>query len=115
MLNLVHPVTVSLHQHVFFLFSPSNLDKTGFQRIVFELAFQEDSQTPPESLIWLGIECVIDAPKLCSLIFSSTRRRQFFLAITPLNLRQFWIPDSKTDLDQLDKDLAEKTCCAGAK
>ena len=36
-LIITHPVKVSLHQHVLLL-SPSNLDETRFQRIVFKLA-----------------------------------------------------------------------------
>ena len=45
----------TLHQLVP-LFSPSNLDEIEFQRIVSELACQEDSKTPPGNLIWSKIE-----------------------------------------------------------
>ena len=48
------------------MFSTSNLDETGFQRTVSELADQEDSKTPPESLIWSEIEGVIEATTFCS-------------------------------------------------
>ena len=36
------------------------------------------NRTPPVSLIWSKIELVIEAIKLCSLIFSKTRSRQGF-------------------------------------
>ena len=35
-------------------FSPSNLGKIGYQRIVLKSACHEDSKTPPTCLIWLS-------------------------------------------------------------
>ena len=46
---------ISLQQH-FLMFFSSNLDETGFQRTVSEIADQEDSKTPPGNLIWSEIE-----------------------------------------------------------
>ena len=66
---MIHSGAVSLQQYVP-LFSLPNLNEIDFPIKVSELAWQEDSKTPPESLIWSKIELVIEAIKLSSLIFS---------------------------------------------
>ena len=115
-------MAVSLHRYVP-LFSLPNLNKIGFQIKVFELAWQEDSKTPPESLIWSKIELVIEAIKLCSLIFSKTRSRQGFCGSQFLHQilvkfafqGVFWncLDEQILKLTlgfQWNQDLAEKTC-----
>ena len=116
---------ISLQQH-FLMFFSSNLDETGFQRTVSEIADQEDSKTPPGNLIWSEIEWVIEALKSCSLIFSSTRSRQGFCGNQLLHQilvnfgfqGVFWNRLDEQNLkltlgSQLDQDLAErkKRCC----
>ena len=113
----------TLHQLVP-LFSPSNLDEIEFQRIVSELACQEDSKTPPGNLIWSEIEWVIEALKSCSLIFSSTRSRQGFCGNQLLHqiLVNFGFQGvfrnrldeqilKLTLVSQFYLDLDEKNCC----
>ena len=53
--KIIQYYQISLQQH-FLMFFSSNLDETGFQRTVSELADQEDSKTPPGNLIWSEIE-----------------------------------------------------------
>ena len=122
-LIILQQYPISLQQH-FLMFSSSNLAETGFQRTVSELACQEDSKTPPGSLIWSEIEGVIDAPKSCSLIFSTTRSRQGFCGNQLLHQilvnfgfqGVFWNRLDEQNLkltlgSQLDQDLVEKNCC----
>ena len=114
---------ISLQQH-FLMFFSSNLDETGFQRTVSEIADQEDSKTPPGNLIWSEIEWVIEALKSCSLIFSSTRSRQGFCGNQLLHqiLVNFGFQGvfqnlldeqilKLTLVSQFHQDLVEKNCC----
>ena len=116
-------MAVSLQQLVP-LFSLSNLDEIGNPRSVLESAHQDDSKTPPGSQNWPRFDGVIEATKLCSLIFSSTRSIQDFFGNQLLHQilvnfgfqGVFWnrLDEQilKLTLDfQWDQDLAEKTCC----
>ena len=67
------------------LFSLSNLYEIGNPRSVLESAHQDDSKTPPGSQNWPRFDRVIEATKLCSLIFSSTRSIQDFFGNQLLN------------------------------
>ena len=116
-------MAVSLQQLVP-LFSLSNLDEIGNPRSVLESAHQDDSKTPPGSQNWPRFDRVIEATKLCSLIFSSTRSIHDFFGNQLLHQilvnfgfqGVFWnrLDEQilKLTLDfQWDQDLAEKTCC----